>query len=61
MHHLLLCAGGTGSWSSQRDGSLTPVAVPITGNIAASTFLAVGYSHSCVAVNYGQEAAMCWG
>ena len=47
------------------DGSSTnqqaPVPVATISGIASTTFLAAGRGHSCVAVDYGREAAMCWG
>ena len=47
------------------DGSstnrLAPVPVSAFNGIAAATFLAAGNMHSCVAVDYGRQPALCWG
>ena len=64
-HILASSRAGFNDASQLGDGSstarLTPVPVSIVGNSAAATFLAAGESHSCVVINYGSEAAMCWG
>ncbi|KAI7843140.1 hypothetical protein COHA_003311 [Chlorella ohadii] len=47
------------------DGTTTgrdsPVNVANVGSVSKATFLAAGLAHTCVAVNFGAEAAMCWG
>ena len=45
---------------TQQD-SARPVRVTDKGKVSSSTFLALGFYHSCVATNFGADAAMCWG
>lgn len=62
--HLSLSAGsnnigqlGDGTF----EGRTLPVNVTAVGSVRKATFLAAGYLHSCVAINFGSEPAMCWG
>lgn len=43
------------------DNRVSPTNVTLAHNVHMATHLAVGLGHTCVVVNYGAAASLCWG